>query len=241
MKKILLLIAFMFTHVAFATDEEVTGEGFDRQTPEEIEFARRAVERDFANAVQPMFLSPYTRATTLARYSHLDPNQWVPSDLLEEAVLYYDANLAGFPNQKYITIVDFKPRSSRYRFFLIDMATGAVERYHTTHGVGSDRNNDGYAEQFNNTPNSGASSLGFARTAEIYWGKFKRSVRLDGLSTTNSRIRQRAIVFHGWDKVHERDVIQGRSWGCITLDWAVKDAVLDKIAEGSLMYSGVSK
>jgi hypothetical protein len=54
-------------------------------------------------------------------------------------------------------------------------------------------------------------------------------------------MRERAVVFHGWDKVHEANVKQGLSWGCITLDWQFKDLVLEKIKEGSLMYVGVSK
>src|SRR5690606_5467249 len=118
---------------------------------------------------------------------------------------------------------------------------GKVERFRTTHGKGSDANNDGYAEVFGNEIGSGMSSLGYVRTAEVYSGNFGRSVRLDGLSATNSNIRARAVVFHGWDGVKEGDFIQGLSRGCITMDWNFKDAVLEKIKEGSFMYVGLSK
>jgi hypothetical protein len=171
----------------------------------------------------------------------LDPKHWVPANLLRDAVTYFDANKAHFKNKNYITIVDFTPRSNKYRFFLIDMKTGAVERFHTTHGMGSDENKDGYAESFGNENGSGKSSLGFVRTAEVYSGNFGPSVRLDGLSATNSNLRARSVVFHGWDGVKEGDVIQGLSRGCITLDWKFKDAVLEKIKEGSLLYVGLSK
>ena len=227
-------------HAANEFNPDNPGEGFDRESPAAIQRAHEIINRDFAGAVTLNQISMRTRARALADYEHLDPNREVPLDLLRDAVAYFDANKQRFPNQAFITIVDFKKRSNISRFFLINMETGAVEKYHTTHGINSDKENDGYAKTFGNVINSGKSSLGFVRTAEVYEGKFKRSVRLDGLSTTNSNIRDRAIVFHGWDKVHEANVIQGLSWGCITLDWTVKDGVLDKIKEGSLMYVGVS-
>lgn len=216
-------------------------EGYDVESPEAIAAARAKIEREFAGAIQPNMLTRAQKSAILEKYNHLDPKREVPTDLLEKAVLYFDANASRFPNQSHITILDFKKRSNLQRFFLINMQTGAVEKYRTTHGLNSDKNDDGYAESFGNVINSGKSSLGFIRTGEVYWGKFKRSIRLDGLESTNSNVRARAIVFHGWDKVKEANVKQGLSWGCPTLDWSVKDAVLDKIKEGSLMYIGVSK
>jgi hypothetical protein len=212
----------------------------DKQSPEEIASAKARIARDFGGAQQASSLSARERAQIQARYAYLDPNHLVPADLLATATTYFDQNKTSFPNQGYITIVDFKPRSDAYRFYLVSMADGSVERYHTTHGQGSDADRDGYAESFGNVEGSGKSSLGFVRTAEVYEGTYHRAVRLDGLSDTNSNIRDRAVVFHGWDGVHEANVIQGLSWGCITLDWAVKDGVLDKIKEGSLMYVGVA-
>lgn len=247
MRSILPLFMFITlvgtTFISPTTSSEVDEaiEGFDRQTPEEIEQARQVIARDFAGAISPFNMDKSTEDEILARYNYLDPSHEVPTDLLKTAVLYYDANLERFPNKAFITIVDFSPRSDKKRLFLIDMATGAVESYHTTHGIGSDKNKDGYAERFGNVINSGASSLGFVRTGEVYTGKFKRSLRLDGLSSTNSNIRARAIVYHGWDKVKEANQIQGLSWGCFTMDWALKDAVIDKIRDGSLFYAGVSK
>lgn len=240
----IILCASAFAAISVFADTfnpDDPGEGFDREDPAAIQRAREIINRDFAGAVTLHQLSLSSRMRTLADYNHLDPNREVPQDLLRDAVAYFDANKQRFPNQSYITIVDFKKRSDKSRFYLVNMSTGAVEKYHTTHGIHSDKNEDGIAESFGNVPNSGKSSLGFVRTAEVYEGKFKRSVRLDGLSTTNSNIRDRAIVFHGWDKVREANVIQGLSWGCITLDWTVKDGVLDKIKEGSLMYVGVSR
>lgn len=245
LRNIILCASAFAAFSAFADtfNPDDPGEGFDREDPAAIQRAHDIINRDFAGAVTLEQLSLRTR--TLIRtgtdYEYLDPNREVPQDLLRDAVAYFDANKDRFPNQNYITIVDFKKRSDKSRFYLVNMSTGGVEKYHTTHGIGSDKNDDGLAESFGNVPDSGKSSLGFVRTAEVYSGKFKRSVRLDGLSKTNTKIRDRAIVFHGWDKVKEANVIQGLSWGCITLDWSVKDGVLDKIKEGSLMYVGVSQ
>lgn len=215
-------------------------DGPDKQTPEEINAARAAVERDFKNAVQPWALTRSQQLNILSKYPHLDPKKEVPQGLLEEAVLYFDKNRAGFQNQNYITVIDFSRRSDKQRFFVINMATGEVDKHWTIHGWGSDKNEDGYAESFGNVVNSGKSSLGFIRTAEIYSGTFKRAVRLDGLSASNSNVRERAIVLHGWDDAHEKPVIQGLGWGCPALDWSIKDDVIDKVAGGSLMYIGFS-
>jgi hypothetical protein len=231
----------LFTTVLFVLATASAFENADQQTPEEIAQARAEIEKDFSGAVDPSNFDRAERQEILRGYENLDPKHWVPANLLQEALLYFDANKSRFKNQNYITIVDFSPRSNEYRFFLIDMKTGKVERYHTTHGKGSDVDNDGYAESFGNENGSGKSSLGYVRTAEVYSGNFGPSVRLDGLSSTNSNLRARAVVFHGWDGVKEGNYIQGLSRGCITMDWAFKDAVLEKIKEGSFLYVGLSK
>jgi len=236
----LLTFSLLTISVAHAIPLE-DGEGLDKQSPEEILRARIKIQTDFADAVNPGILSISEQARILAKYQYLDPTDEVPQDLLNDAILYFDTNKDKFPNQGYITIVDFAPRSDKYRFYLVNMTDGSVEKYHTTHGTGSDPKNTGTATIFGNIINSGESSLGYIRTAEVYSGTYKTAVRLDGLSDTNSNIRDRAVVFHGWNGVHEANVKQGLTWGCITLDWKVKDAVLDKIKEGSLMYTGVSK
>lgn len=212
----------------------------DGQSLQEIEHARAVIQRDFSHSVLPESLSTQQRAQILEHYAYIDTEHAIPQDLLARALVYFDANKDSFPNQDFITIVDFTPRSDNYRFFVVHMVDGSVERYHTTHGIGSDPNNSGTAQKFGNVVNSGMSSVGFVRTAEVYSGKFKRSIRIDGLSDTNSKIRERAVVIHGWDNVKEEDVIQKRSWGCMTLDWSVKDEVIDEIKEGSLLYADQS-
>jgi hypothetical protein len=174
------------------------------------------------------------------KYSHIDPTRIVPANLLASALSAYDRNRDNFPNDRYITVVDFSKRSNKARFFVIDMSSGQVWPLRTAHGSGGDLNHDGYVEKVSNVSGSHTSSKGFYRVSEIYYGKYGRSIRLDGLSSTNSRARARAIVLHGSDYVQERNVIQGRSWGCFVLAWSVKDDAVSKIAGGSLLYADFS-
>lgn len=180
------------------------------------------------------------RALILTKYSFLDPDRVVPSKLLEKAVLYYDSNLANIPNKNVLSVIDFSKSSSKVRFFVIDMASGKVWSMHVTHGKGSDKDHDGIAEKFSNVSGSNASSLGFYRTAETYIGRNGNSLRLDGLSSTNSNARDRAIVIHGADYVSEEDKIPGRSAGCPAVTHAYRDELIRQIKEGSIIYAGLS-
>lgn len=231
-----LIACALILQPAFA----LAADGPDPQSPAEIAAANARVAIDFLGAVNTTRLTRAARLPILRNYGHLDPNKEVPTKLLEEAVVYFDQNQSRFPNRTHITIIDYAKHSNKARFYVINMSTGAVDKHWVIHGWGSDTNDDGLAESFGNVVNSGKSSLGFVRTAEIYSGKFGRSVRLDGLSKTNDKMRERAVVLHGFDEAYERPVKQGLGWGCPALDYAVKDAVIDKVAQGSLMYLGKS-
>lgn len=213
----------------------------DRQTEMEIRAHEEIIRKDFRDVTSPEQVSKSEKTRILSSYRHLDPNNYVPQNLLQRALVFFDSNKESFKNQNFITIVDFSPRSDKFRFFLVDLKTGEVERFRTTHGKGSDPEDDGIANIFGNEVDSGKSSVGFARTAEVYSGQFGRSLRLDGLSATNSNMRRRAVVYHGWDGVREEPVIQQRSLGCITIDWKYKDQILDLIKEGSLLYADRSR
>lgn len=234
MKITFFLASLFFLNTAAA-------ENPDRESWYKIWSQEQKIKREFSQVVEPELSWNKQTQQTLSNYDYVDPKNWVPSDLLAKTLLYFDQNKSKFKNQNYVSIVDFSPRSNNYRFFIINMKTGQVERYRTTHGEGSDKNRDGFAESFGNVPGSKKSSLGFVRTAEVYYGSFDRSLRLDGLSATNSKIRERAIVFHGWAPVNEANQIQPLSWGCITSDLDYRDRVIDQIKNGSLMYVGLSQ
>ena len=173
----------------------------------------------------------------LKKYSHLDPKRVVPTKHLANALIYFDNNKSKFANQNVISVIDFSKRSSEKRWHFIDMKTGEVWSLHVAHGKGSDSNGDGYAEKFSNVSGSNASSLGFYRTAETYSGKWGYSLRIDGLSSTNSNARRRAVVVHGADYVVDRNVTQGRTWGCPAVSMANRTKVINLVKGGSLIYA----
>lgn len=210
------------------------GSNLDLPNLQEAYDIEKELNRDF---LEPDFSLSRSQSEVLRRYSHLDPKRRVPSALLRRAVLYFDKNKRSFRNQNYITIVDFSKRSNKRRLFLVHMPSGAVSRLRTAHGAGGDRDNDGFVEALSNTSGSHMSSRGFYRVAEVYHGSWGRSVRLDGLSSTNSRARRRAIVIHGHNDMTESNRIQPLSWGCFMLSHSIRDAVIDRISGGSLLYA----
>ncbi len=173
-------------------------------------------------------------------FSHIDRDKIIPAKLLSDALDYYSNNLTKIKNQRYLVIIDFKAHNSVERFYLIDVDSGDVETYLTAHGKNSDPDFDGYATQFSNTNNSNMSSLGFYLTAETYYGQNGYSLRLDGLSSTNSNARARAIVIHGADYVQPGGKI-GRSFGCPALEMRYNKDVIDRIKGGALIYAGFLK
>lgn len=177
----------------------------------------------------------------LSAYNHLDPQRVVPTQALTDAILYFEKNKSKFANKDYISVINFAQSSKEKRFYIINIKSGAVWAIHVAHGKGSDANHDGFAESFSNVSGSNASSLGAYRAAETYYGSHGLSLRLDGLSETNSRARSRAVVIHGADYVRESSVIQGRSWGCPAVAMEYRDAVVNYLKGGSLIWAVVDK
>lgn len=183
-------------------------------------------------------VSQAVNAASFRDYSYLDPDKIVPEKLLQEAVSFYDANLDRIENQRVMGVIDYKQHNSKERFYVIDMESGRVETYLTAHGKNSDPNFDGYATKFSNVPDSNTTSLGFFLTAEAYYGKNGYSLRLDGLSKTNSNARERAIVIHGAEYVTPGPKI-GRSYGCPAVEMRYHKDLIDQIKGGALLYAGL--
>lgn len=177
------------------------------------------------------------RDKILEKYQYVDPNRMVPTEHLETAILYYHEVKSSLKNADILSVIDYGKRSTEKRWYLINMVTGSVFNIHVAHGKGSDSNHDGYAEKFSNKEGSNATSLGFYKTAETYSGNNGYSLRLDGLSSTNSNARSRAIVIHGASYVQDSAVIQGRSWGCPAVSSSHRDRIINLIKGGSLIYA----
>ncbi|MBC7537972.1 MAG: murein L,D-transpeptidase catalytic domain family protein [Bacteriovorax sp.] len=169
-------------------------------------------------------------------YTHLDPDHLIPAKLLSTALTYFDDHLASIPNKRFIGLIDFKQHNSLERFYIVDMESGRVEKFLVAHGKNSDPDFDGLATKFSNINDSNMSSLGFYLTAETYSGAHGYSLRLDGLSSTNSNARARAIVIHAADYVAPGGKI-GRSFGCPAVEPRYHQQIIDEIKEGSLLYA----
>lgn len=138
-----------------------------------------------------------------------------------------------------ITIIDFSLPSDEERLWVLDLKEAKM-MYHclVAHGLNSGGR---MAEYFSNRPGSGASSLGFYRTGESYFGKNGLSLALDGLEPgINDKARERAIVIHGAsyvsaDFVKKRGML-GRSFGCPALPVELNEKIIRAIKGGSCLF-----
>lgn len=181
-----------------------------------------------------------TDTQILAKYSYVDKSKTINQSMLKNALLYYHKNLSSIKNSDYLSVLDFSLSSTKKRFHIINMKTGEVWSIHVAHGKGSDPDHDGYANTFSNSSGSNASSIGIYKTAETYSGNHGYSLRLDGLSKTNSNARARAVVIHGADYVSEASVIQGRSWGCPAVTMSYRTKLIDMVKGGSVIYASAT-
>lgn len=144
-------------------------------------------------------------------------------------------------NKNYVMFIDFSLSSAEERLYVVNLVTGNISKFLVTHGMGSDINHNGYAESFSNEDNSHKSSLGLYISAGIYVGKHGESVRLHGLSSTNSNALERAIVMHAASYVSE-DIADsqghiGRSHGCPAMNAADWKLLKSKVNGGVLLLA----
>jgi hypothetical protein len=184
-------------------------------------FATNAYEYEYAYALD---------------FSHVDNEHVVPSELLKTTLDYFKTHQNQIRNKRYIGIINFKEHNSKERFFIVDMDSGKAESYLVAHGRNSDPTYNGYATKFSNNNDSRMSSLGFYLTAETYNGEHGYSLRLDGLSTTNSNARARSIVIHAANYVAPGDKI-GRSFGCPAVEPRFHQLIIDELKAGALIYA----
>ena len=105
----------------------------------------------------------------------------------------YNTNVALF--------VDLSRHSGRRRFIAWDMERNApIFSCPVSHGSGAQRSHvrSAYA-RVSNDDGSHLSSLGRALIAERYEGRYDVAYRLDGLDASNSNLRPRCVVLHGWE------------------------------------------
>jgi hypothetical protein len=169
--------------------------------------------------------------------------------LLKEALLDMDRVKSRVKNKRYIAIADFSQSSAAKRFYVIDLQKGElVLNTHVSHGKGS--GNKLHAINFLNDVGSNATALGTYVTTTAYKGEHGASLKLDGLSETNSNAMKRNIVIHGASYVPLVDefgkfvvrplVGVGRSQGCFAMSYGANKKVLQILGSGAFLYAGLS-
>lgn len=178
------------------------------------------------------------RELSVSTYGHIDPQHLIAPKALKMALEKYDElkRTGQLANAKQLTVVDYSIHADKKRLFIIDMESGKVAPYLTAHGRGSDKNDDGYADAFSNSPGSYQSSLGFFLTTKKgYYGPKGYSLDLIGLESRNSLALKREIIVHGAKYVDPKHV--GRSLGCLSLEKCQVEKVIDRIQSGSLLLT----
>ncbi|MDD4974724.1 MAG: murein L,D-transpeptidase catalytic domain family protein [Bacteriovorax sp.] len=164
----------------------------------------------------------------------------IPANVLEIALNYFKKNQKLINNVDFLTIIDFTKLSIEKRMFILNLKNGSVESLLVTHGKKSE-GELGQAKYFSNTPGSEMSSIGFFVTDSVpYVGKHGDSLRINGLSKTNSNALMRNIVIHGADYAtqwfaDERGRL-GLSQGCPAVAPNKVKGVITKLKGESLLY-----
>jgi hypothetical protein len=151
-----------------------------------------------------------------------------------------------------IVIVDYAKHSSEPRLYRVDLrdGDGLDSPIRVAHGIGSDPDDDGYANFFSNVQESFTSSLGAALGAERYVGINGLSLRLDGLEASNNQMRARDIVVHSYAPEHRRYFnaqhvsMRGRpgsSEGCFVVEPEKRELILQTLENGGFLYAGFGK
>lgn len=142
-----------------------------------------------------------------------------------------------------VAIIDYDMPSSSKRLWVVDPRDpGLALNEWVAHGSGS---GNLVAEVFSNTRDSHQTSLGVFRGAEVYQGKYGKSLRLDGLEPGfNDAARDRAIVVHeAW--YAEPSMIAktgrlGRSQGCPAVRPEAMPRVRAALADGGMLFAHAS-
>jgi hypothetical protein len=141
---------------------------------------------------------------------------------------------------KYVWAIDYSINSKYPRLFIFDAEKNKmIHELKCAHGDGGANKSphDGKCREFSNVSGTHMSNLGFAITQERYNGSNGTSLKLKGLSPTNSRMRSRAIVMHRSDGVVDGTTnICGRSWGCPAMSHKIYLKVIGLLENGAVGY-----
>ncbi|GAB3636121.1 hypothetical protein GCM10027422_17110 [Hymenobacter arcticus] len=124
----------------------------------------------------------------LSRGAALDPA------LLSKAKQEHWRNRSKLRNARYLTIIDYRRSILQDRLYVYDLQKQeTVIQSRVSHAFWSGIL---YPTSFSNVEGSEQSCYGSFLSAEAYHGKFGYSMRIDGISPTNTLARSRSVVFH---------------------------------------------
>lgn len=204
-------------------------------------------------AAKARLAAPYASDQTLAIATSAHR---LDQALLDETLASYEKHvcrLGSGSGPSMIVVVDFAKRSTEPRLYVLDLETGqGIDApIVVAHGIGSDPDDDGYADAFGNVYDSWMSSLGAARGGELYSGRNGLSLRLDGLDASNSEMRGRDIVVHSYAPERRRYFSYslmatrggkpGTSEGCFVVEPHRRDWLFDRLRDGGFIYSGLGR
>jgi hypothetical protein len=141
-------------------------------------------------------------------------------------------------NPGILTICDFTKSSFQKRMYILDVENYKMLLYtYVAHGKNSGVE---YARRFSNQARSLASSLGFFKTRNIYFGKHGLSLRLAGLEPGfNDKAEKRAVVVHGAPYIGDSRMnsdYMGRSFGCPAVPQALAPKIINLIKDGTCLF-----
>ncbi|MDI1352314.1 MAG: murein L,D-transpeptidase catalytic domain family protein, partial [bacterium] len=147
------------------------------------------------------------------------------------------ANNYNVGHNNILTVIDYSLPSNQKRLWVFDLAQKKLLFYtYVSHGI---KSGTLLTENFSNTYDSKASSMGVYRTEKAYYGREGLSLRLEGLERSfNDNAFNRSVVMHGGWYVNEQFIKRygrpGRSWGCPALPPDLYQAIINTIKDESL-------
>ncbi len=170
---------------------------------------------------------------------------------VRDAFAYYQSHANLFSQPSFL-VIDLSTRDTIPRGILVSLKDAVAYHLRFAHGKGSDRDNDGFANEFHIASEewkvkNAQSPLGFFRVGNLgnYKGGEPDALYLKGLEKgINNDIEPTSaqsnfkILIHSkyYADVDNRGGDMGRSWGCFVVSpkWG---PIVQKAAAGGLLYS----
>ena len=190
------------------------------------------------------FLFLFLSFTVFADYKYLSGN-----DLYTQLTSKNDSDfiiaaeyIAGSTNA---FMIDYSIHSGKNRFFVVDLKKDSIiKKELVCHGDGKGKNTIGIPTVFSNRSETHCSSLGMAVMGERAYSSWGKNYKywIDGLEETNSNMRKRIVVLHGWKGMPNKETYPNpiaTSWGCPTVSVSFLDEldVILKENKKVLLYS----